>query len=149
MRGPGLAFLAWVSAVLPASADETLSLWLKSADRVQDETICVVARASDGSMTIQVQAPANSFPARAQPIPVPSEASAAFDAVLARIADGSIVMDEMNPDMPWGGVDGMELWLVVDGTERLARMAGLNLPPEVLALFDPLGNGACTRLANS
>jgi hypothetical protein len=42
----------------------------------------------------------------------------------------------------------MELWLVVDGTERLARMAGLDLPPEVLALFDPLGNGACTRLAN-
>lgn len=113
-----------------------------------DETICVVSRADDGGMTIQVQKAMNSFPAGSRPIPDPVAASAAFDAVLARIADGTIVMDELNPDMPWGGIEGMELRLVADGTECLARTAGLDVPPEVLALFDPLGEGACTRLAS-
>jgi hypothetical protein len=89
----------------------------------------------------------NSFPARPEPVSNPAEASAAFEAVLARINDGSITMDEMNPDMPWRGVDGMELWLEVDGVEHLARQAGLDVLPEILTLFDPLGDGLCTRLA--
>jgi hypothetical protein len=35
----------------PANAEESLTLWLKTADRAQEETICVITRKADGSMT--------------------------------------------------------------------------------------------------
>jgi hypothetical protein len=147
MRALALALLVLGHCVTAADANESLSLWLKSAGQVQDESVCVVTRASDGSMTLRVQKVMNSFPARPRLIADPKEASAAFDAVLARIKDGSITMDEMNADMPWSPEEGMELWLVTDGTEHLARQAGLVVLPEILALFDTLEAGACTRLA--
>jgi hypothetical protein len=145
MRLLTAVFLAMAS---PALADESLSLWLKTAERAQDETICVISRGVDGSMTIQVQKLTNSFPERSQAIPASHHALSAFDAVLALIDTGVIPMDAMNPNMPWSPREGMELWLVADGTERFARVAGLQVPAEVLALFDPFGDGACTRLAD-
>jgi hypothetical protein len=148
MRELTAAVLAMALLAPAARADVSLSLWLKRADRADEETICVVARKADGSMTQQVQRLMNSFPARPQPLPESPEATAAFDAVLALIDAGGIQMDEMNPDMPWSPSEGMELRLTRDGTERLARVAGLTLPDEVLALFDSFGDGACTRLAD-
>jgi hypothetical protein len=147
MRGTGIVFPAWASAVSAASAEGSLSLWLKSAGHAQDETNGVVVRSGDGGLALRVQRPMNSFPARPRPIPDPAAASAASDAVRARVRDGSIVMVEMTPALPRGGTDGMELWPVADGRETVARVAGLAVPPEVLALFDPLGEGACTRIA--
>ncbi len=148
MRELTAACVAMVLAAPAASADVSLSLWLKRADRTEEETICVVEQKADGRMTLQVQSLMNSFPARPQSIPQTTETTEAFNAVLTWIDAGGIQMDEMNPDMPWSPVEGMELRLTRDGTEQLARVAGLTLPDEVLSLFDPLGDGACTRLAD-
>jgi hypothetical protein len=148
MRGLAALFLALVSGASSAAADVSLTLWLKSVERSQQETICVVSRGDDGTMTLQVQQVTHSFPARPQPILATTETSAAFDAALARITDGTIRWNEMNPDLPWHGIDGMELRLVANGSESLLREAGLEVVPEILTLFDPLGEGTCTRLAD-
>ena len=75
MRGLIVVFLVFASA---ASADESLTLWFKSVERSQEETICEVSRSSDGNMTLRVQKTMNSFPAPPEPILDTSEVSAAF-----------------------------------------------------------------------
>jgi hypothetical protein len=147
MRLLVVIFLGLIQPATAASAEVALTLWMKGLEGEAPEPICSVARADDGTMTVRVQNAMNSFPARPEPIPDPASASAAFDAVLARIKDGMLVMNEMNPEVPWSGGAGVELWLEADGKRSVSRVAGLDLLPELLALFEPLGDGACTRLA--
>ncbi|NJM84504.1 MAG: hypothetical protein HC844_20495 [Tabrizicola sp.] len=148
MRVPAFVFAAQVLAAPAAFAEESLTLWLRNGDPSFKETICLVSRAEDGTITGIVQKALDSFPASVQPIPDPRATAAAFDSVLQRIKDGTLPMVAFDPAAPRREGTGMELRYTADGETGVARIKGLKVPPDVLALFDPLGEGACTRLAH-